>query len=296
MTTYCTEATYKDNHDRFRRCLLPVCLAASLILLMSLSSGCCTTGPSTSEEHRFTVAEPATLEISAGNTKVDVQTEPGGQIRILATLWGSDELGYEVAQNGSTITVTIETEASWWSAIDAPHAELDIIVPPQTALDINTSNGSVLGNGTSGTAYVRTSNGEITFKNASGDFDLETSNGEIEFEGVEGTAVIRTSNGELNLLDFSGQIDGETSNGPIEFEGDLTPGSSNRLSTSNGAVELDFGTEPNIDLDAATSNGGIECDFPITATVTGDDRLVGTIGAGGTELEIRTSNGDVTIR
>ncbi len=252
-------------------------LALTLVSALTLLVAGCSTGPETSETYTFNVGEMAKLVVTADNTQVDIQAQPGGNITVQATLRRADDLTYELSQDGNTVTIDIDIEGAGFIG-ESPGAELDITVPPQTELDIRTSNGAVNGNGTHGIAKVETSNGKIEFKNASGDFDL------------------RTSNGSLNLSDFSGQVDGETSNGRIEFEGNLTDGSENRLTTSNGRIDVEFDAEPNIDLDAETSNGDIDCDFPITATVTGDDRLVGTIGAGGTKLDLSTSNGDITIR
>ncbi len=54
---------------------------------------------------------------------------------------------------------------------------------------------------------------------------------------------------------------------------------------------------PGVELDAATSNGNVRSELPITISgETRDDRLVGTIGTGGSRLEIHTSNGSIAIR
>jgi DUF4097 and DUF4098 domain-containing protein YvlB len=61
-------------------------------------------------------------------------------------------------------------------------------------------------------------------------------------------------------------------------------------------VDVELLGTPSIKLDASTNNGDVTSELPITATSTGDDHLVGTIGDGEADLYIRTSNGDVTIR
>jgi DUF4097 and DUF4098 domain-containing protein YvlB len=76
----------------------------------------------------------------------------------------------------------------------------------------------------------------------------------------------------------------------------MTAGTRSRLVTSNGKVDVELLGTPSVSLDAKTSNGVVTCELVITATLTREDHLVGTIGAGETELYIRTSNSDVTIR
>jgi DUF4097 and DUF4098 domain-containing protein YvlB len=51
-----------------------------------------------------------------------------------------------------------------------------------------------------------------------------------------------------------------------------------------------------VDLDASTSNGSIDVDLPILMTSDLDEQhIAGTIGGGGTEMFVKTSNGSITI-
>ena len=73
--------------------------------------------------------------------------------------------------------------------------------------------------------------------------------------------------------------------------------SDNNLATSNGNVEVTLVDTEGTELHASTNNGRITTDLPITITGTREeDRLAGTIGAGGSSLKIETSNGSITIR
>ena len=126
---------------------------------------------------------------------------------------------------------------------------------------------------------------------------LKSSNGQVTLNDVAGDVKVRTSNGRINIHDFTGQIEAQTDNGSIDFNGTLRGGSENELRTSNGSVDVMLVETPGVELDASTSNGKVKSDLPITISgETRDNQLVGSIGSGGRQLLIHTSNGSITIR
>ena len=54
-------------------------------------------------------------------------------------------------------------------------------------------------------------------------------------------------------------------------------------------------TNAGYDVNARTSFGHITTEIPITTTNAGEDILNGRIGNGGCKLELKTSNGGITI-
>jgi len=233
--------------------------------------------------------------VNTENGSIEVNAGVDGEVRIEAALRGSDRIDYEVSQEGDSITVDARVQSSWfvWGDIGA---DIEVTVPPSADLRLETSNGPVRVYGAEGSGFVRSSNGEIELRNIQGDFDVRTSNGAIEVDTMEGICFLRTSNGRLDLEDINGEIDAETSNGEIRLRGETAAGGDFRLTTSNGDVWVDLRGTPSVVLDAKTSNGEVSSDLPIVATVTKEDHLVGTIGDGESQLYIRTSNGDVTVR
>ena len=148
-------------------------------------------------------------------------------------------------------------------------------------LDLQTSNGRIEVEGVKVTSLA----------------SLETSNGRVTLIAVAGDVKVKTSNGKIDIQGFIGQLDARTSNGSIDFTGTLRSDSENELRTSNGSIEVTLVDTPGVELDAATSNGNVRSELPITISGgTRDDRLAGTIGAGGSRLGIHTSNGSITIR
>jgi lia operon protein LiaG len=268
-------------------------LAAAVLLA---SAACAVGGPVTTEtrDDTFAVNGSAVLVVSSENGWIQVVTGSDDEVRVEATLRGPDRIDYEVSQDGNTITVEANVHSGW--TIGNRGADIMITAPVNTSVDLSSSNGMIGINGTEGNGEFETSNGMISVEDVKGDFEGTTSNGLIRVTGMEGDGVFRSSNGAAELAGVTGEFDVETSNGGISFSGNLTAGGSNRLVTSNGNVVVELLGTPSVNLDASTSNGDITCEMPITATVTGDDHLVGTIGDGEADLEVSSSNGDVIIR
>jgi DUF4097 and DUF4098 domain-containing protein YvlB len=259
-----------------------------------LAAAGCTAGPTETRDDSFSVNGTAALIVNSDNGWIKVNAGTDNEVRVQATLRGIDRIDYEVSQNGNTITVLAEIDQGWF--ISNVGVDITITAPVNANVELETSNGAIELNGIEGMGTLGTSNGKIVLENVKGDFEGETSNGKIEVNTLEGNVFLRTSNGGLDLQEVTGEVDAETSNGGISYSGDMIAGGDNRLITSNGNVDVELLGTPSIKLDASTSNGDVTSELPITATSTGDDHLVGTIGDGEADLYIRTSNGDVTIR
>ncbi|MCK4698129.1 MAG: DUF4097 family beta strand repeat protein [Dehalococcoidia bacterium] len=277
------------------RLTLPFIMAVVMAIALLAATGCTawTAGPTETRDDSFTVTGPVTLVVNSENGKIEVNAGSDDVVRVVAILRGVNRIDYEVSQDGNTITVDAEITGGWF---DSAEVDITITAPANSDVELETSNGAIELHGIEGTGTLKTSNGMIVLQNVKGDFDGRTSNGRIEVDTMEGTGYFRTSNGRMDLQGVTGEVDAETGNGNIAFSGDLTAGGNNRLVTGNGNVAVELLGTPSVSLDASTGNGDVTCELEITATTTGDEHLVGTIGAEEADLYIHTSNGNVTIR
>jgi DUF4097 and DUF4098 domain-containing protein YvlB len=261
--------------------------------LLAVASGC-TAGPTVTRDNSFTIGESPFVIVHGENGSIEVTSGANNTVAVHATLRGSDRVKYSVEQDGDTITVDARIDHAWWPGNVG--ADILIAVPPKTDMDLENSNGAIELRDTEGSASLKTSNARIVMEEMKGDFDVRTSNGAIDVNHLEGYGLFKTSNAGVSLEGVTGEIDVETSNGRISYSGNMTAGGANRLVTSNGAVDVELLGVPSVSLSAQTSNAGVTCRWPITATETGDNHLVGVIGDGQADLDIRTSNASVTIR
>jgi len=153
-------------------------------------------------------------------------------------------------------------------------------VPLKTSLRLESSNGGIQVRGTKGPVYAETTNGNIELNGVSGDIQTESTNGAIEVRNSAGTLSAETTNGgiyiELTAKDPEGAISAETTNGSVEL---LLPGSLRA------------------DLEAETTNGRVSVEFPVTSSGAMTSKAVrGTIGGGGPNIELATTNGNIDVR
>jgi DUF4097 and DUF4098 domain-containing protein YvlB len=145
---------------------------------------------------------------------------------------------------------------------------------------------------------LQTSNGEVRVQGTTGRLEAKTTNGDIDVSQVKGRVGVTTTNGEVHLTDVSGQAFARTTNGSVVAEiRHLPPQGVVQLETTNGNVEGYFDSDLKADLEATTTNGRVSVAFPITSQgVTTSRTIRGTIQGGGAKISIQTTNGNVEVR
>jgi hypothetical protein len=124
-----------------------------------------------------------------------------------------------------------------------------------------------------------TTNGGIRCRDLNSVVEATTTNGNVDVATSE-WASARTTNGGLTVAMGSAKWSGE-----IE------------LMTTNGSVHASLPASSEFKVRAATTNGGIHTDFPVTVVGSfGSKDLTGTVGGGGRDLRLATTNGGIEIR
>jgi DUF4097 and DUF4098 domain-containing protein YvlB len=127
-------------------------------------------------------------------------------------------------------------------------------------------------------------------------FNGRTVNGDVNGEALEGDAEAHTVNGSVRLA-TTGLAAATTVNGSVNVtmgRADWPNGAT--FKTVNGGITLTLPSILDAELRAETMNGSITADFPITVTGQVNPRRVrGTIGNGGTELNLSTVNGSIKL-
>src|SRR6266478_4577224 len=124
-----------------------------------------------------------------------------------------------------------------------------------------------------------TTNGGIRGRDLNSVVEAATTNGNVDVATSE-WASARTTNGGVTVAMGSAKWSGE-----IE------------LMTTNGSVHASLPASAEFKVRAATTNGGIHTDFPVTVMGSfGSKDLSGTVGGGGRDLRMATTNGGIEIR
>lgn len=139
--------------------------------------------------------------------------------------------------------------------------------------------------------------------------DLQSSNGKIEVYDIEGRVDTKTSNGTIRVERINGTVNAETTNGAIVAEVLETYLEDNmNFHTTNGSIKVYLPRNIKADLYARTTNGRVHCEFPLDSRSRYRDRdryrydryrsrrnLQGSINGGGINIELRTTNGGISI-
>jgi len=265
----------------------------------------------------FLFAAPALAE---NRVEKDLALAPGGRLSVETsggsiTVTGGDrsgahvvitarneddldryDLGFEETAEGVRVVARRKGGVSSWFGWSSGGLEIEVEVPAETEIDLDTSGGGLRVESIRGDVKADTSGGGIRVRDVEGNVDVDTSGGGIRIENVRGDVRAETSGGGVRIENVTGRIDASSSGGPIEAS--FAPGAEARgsLSTSGGGVKVWLDQNANVEIDASTSGGSVSCDLPITTRGRmSKSKLRGTIGAGGPRLTLRSSGGSIRI-
>ncbi len=122
-------------------------------------------------------------------------------------------------------------------------------------------------------------------------------NGSLTVQKVIGEVSANLTNGKLRVDDLAGRAELSTVNGGIEATyASLNKVREIKLKSVNGPIELGLPNSPNAEVKASTVSGGIRSDFPlqVQGSYVGKN-LNGTLGSGGTQIELSNVNGSIHI-
>ncbi len=156
--------------------------------------------------------------------------------------------------------------------------DVELQVPARVNLNLSTHN-----------------DGDVIVESVEGDIEVQNHNGSIRLTNIAGSAVANTHNGEVRVS--LTRITAEKAMSFISYNGDVdltlpaTAKANLKLRSDNGEILTDFdvqmrpGTPPQATRD---SRGRSRIEI--------NQSIYGTINGGGPEFELRTYNGNITVR
>jgi hypothetical protein len=125
---------------------------------------------------------------------------------------------------------------------------------------------------------------------------VTNTNGLISLEGLAGSVEAHTTNGGVRASNLTGSLEASATNGGVnaDFE---TIQHDIRLSTTNGGVSIGLPESAKANVSASCTNGGISLNgVKMEVTEQSRRRLEGKINGGGSNIELKTTNGGIRIR
>ena len=220
-----------------------------------------------------------TLEVINQNGQIEATSATGDEARAEGTKRGSDndELFIEVVEYSDGVTICavhakdrspgrchrggVSSESWSWSWHgDRAKINFGVEVPRGVRL------------------HALTTNGNVVCRNLESVVEATTTNGNVEVSTSE-WASATTTNGGIRV-----------SMGSAKWTDEL------KVRTTNGSVEVTMPASAEFRVNAATTNGGIKTDFPVTVQGSFSSKeLSGTVGGGGRELRVATTNGTIRL-
>ena len=245
-------------------------------------------------DNSFTVGGSPRLVVRSENGPIQLRHTPSRTISVEATLRKPSRLQYEVSKDGDSVTVELGMRRGF-SPGGAGRADLQIMAPSDTVVDLETNFGRLVVEGMMAGCQLRTLDGPVELERMGGSVDVKTNDGDIEVSGLDGTAKLISSNGSVRLNDVRGSVDVTAVNGKISFSGELPPGTDSRLHAIDEDITVKLQGTPSVKLDVSATNGRVITSLPIVATAKETHDIIGTLGDGEAELTIRAVNGSVSI-
>jgi len=176
--------------------------------------------------------------------------------------------GIEVSEANNVVTVSAETIFGG--------GEIQIQVPVETSVTVNTVNNGV------------------SVENISGEIDVESVNGPVSVTNSSGAVLATSVNGKVTVaLDK------------------VAPGKAMSFSTMNGVIDVTLPADIKANLKMKVDNGDVYTDFDVKVTndtfdttqsntgrgvrIRGNKTTYGTINGGGPEMQFTTFNGRILI-
>jgi len=154
-----------------------------------------------------------------------------------------------------------------------------------------------------GTTHAEQINGPLRFETSRTKFgtarvdgELSIESGDLQGDKLLGPVTLTTRNRTIELDDISGPVTLTNRNGAVSVT-NAAPVAPINIKNEHGSVDLGLPEHSGFMLDAQTKNGDLENDFGLDAQSEGDKHwLSGKVGAGGAQVRVETTDGDVTIR
>jgi DUF4097 and DUF4098 domain-containing protein YvlB len=157
-----------------------------------------------------------------------------------------------------------------------------------------------------GTTHLERINGAIRFHTSRTDLQFARLDGETEISGsgisadqVLGPVVLTTSNRNVTLDRLAGDIAVTNRNGTIDLTAAPTLGNIT-VEDRNGSIRTTLPEKANFAIEADATNGNIDTDLKLPAQFGPQNdghrtTLTGSSGAGGPQVHITTTNGDISV-
>jgi len=128
------------------------------------------------------------------------------------------------------------------------------------------------------------------------DVTIKTSNGSVDVAGVAGALTITATNGRISATGLAGSANVSSINGRLDLEFAKIGEAGVECRTTNGQIIVTIPRGIGATLAARVVNGVVHAEnLPLETATESRTRIDATIGGGGPEIRLQTTNGEVRV-
>ena len=250
----------------------------------------------------FSVANRANVHVNTNDGSVTVTTGDAKQVEFRVEYMGYEldkTLHIESHQQGDEIELTARISKFQFSLGAIRRLHIEIRMPKQADLRVESGDGAVKADGLIGTVELRTGDGSITVKSLMGDVRLHTGDGAVDAADLDGKCDAVSGDGRIRLAGRFDVLRAKSGDGRIDVDAHHGSklDSSWSISSGDGGIDVALPSDLSADIDAITHDGHITSDVPITVEgVMSKSHVRGKMNGGGQTLTIRTGDGSVHLK
>jgi DUF4097 and DUF4098 domain-containing protein YvlB len=238
-------------------------------------------------DRTLTMNGPVVLDVRTGSGDIQIRTGSGETVHIIGRIRASSrflndspaahiseiEKNPPIEQTGTTVRIGPTGDNPLYRNISISY---EITVPANA--EIRSSSGS----------------GNISIGDATGDVRARTGSGDIDIERAGSLVDAATGSGNIHARAVAGAIRAQTGSGDVEMT-QIARGDAD-VRTGSGDVRLDLAENAGFEFTGRTGSGSIQVARPITIRSQSRNRLEGSVGGGGSTVNVMTGSGSITIR
>jgi hypothetical protein len=165
----------------------------------------------------------------------------------------------------------------------------------QGNINLQTNGGGVSAQNSGGTITLRTLGGGLTLNNLNGTIEANTNGGGVTANDIQGSLNTRTLGGGVTINRLSGNVDASTLGGAMSVEV-LSANEFVRVSGTNGNVTLILPANQGYNLNIRSSNRITTSRLQNFNGDVNERNINGTVGNGGTAVEVQAQNVNLNFR
>lgn len=270
----------------------------------------------------FTVMGRPSVRVETNDGSVRVTSGDAKQVEFRVEYQGYElgkNLRVDARQDGDKVELIARVMGHWGINFGWGHnrrLHIEVRMPQQGDLQVETGDGSVETSGLSGTLNVHTGDGSVKANSLEGTIDLHTNDGSITVDNLKGNVRLRTGDGSIEAHELDGKVEADSGDGHVRLSGrfealnvktgdgsvDTKVLSGSRMAadwtlrTGDGSVDISLPADFQANIDATTGDGHISMSLPVTVEGTlSKSEMRGKMNGGGPTLTIHTGDGSIRL-